>query len=831
MRQLLSDIRVVELSQEPAGSYTGKLFADLGADVVKVEPPGGDPLRQRTGAFLHLNTNKRSATADPSAQPGRDKLTRLLGRADVVIETTGGGELAPFGVTADELRSRLPGLVVTTISGFGAHGPYAGYRWSDLVAQAAAWATLPQGRSEEIPVKLPALVGLCTVGQTAAMGALAGVLRARASGAGAHVDCAAYEALGAVPSRVGRFLGWEYGDREALPDAATSTSDTLFPMGVFPCGDGYVSMMSTPQQLPEMLAVLDDDDLREAFARPDAFVRGETKEILDAALYPWLLSHTRDELTALAQTAGWPFAGVNTPAEVLEVDHLHQRGFWAYVEDPRVGAVRLPGPPYRHGEGGWQLRRRAPLLGEHDGEVDAELDAGPTADADGDGDARPSASAGTADPTVAPLRGVRVLDLTTVWSGPYLTLLLADLGAEVIRLENPSVFPPTTKGYLPRPDQTMMELGTLLSRYARPAPGVDDRPYNRHALNNSLARNKLSATLDPRRPEARELLMRLVRCSDVFVENLKASTLHRLGIQESELMDANPRMIVMRIPPAGLTGDWRDYTGFGQQFDGLSGFAHLTGHHDCEPVDTPSTTYMDGATGPAGVFALMAALHYRAATGRGQIIELAQMDNVLNHLGDVLVDTQLGAEPRRTGNRDPSRAPQGVYAGHGEYRWLALTVTSDEEWRALAQVMDRPDLAADERFSTMAGRYAHHDELDAAIGAWVAGQNVVEAFQALQAAGVAAAPQLSDDILVADPNALARQWVRPLTNREVGTYQHIGHAVSGLPQVWWRGSPGLGEDNEYVYRKLLALEPDEYERLVAAGVIVNDYLDADGRPV
>lgn len=825
MRQLLSDIRVVELSQEPAGSYAGKLFADLGADVVKVEPPGGDPLRQRTGAFLHLNTNKRSVTVDPDAVPGRERLSLLVARADVVIETAGGGELSAFGTTAAETRARRPGLVVATISGFGVHGPYAGYRWSDLVAQTAAWATLPQGRSEEIPVKLPALVGLCTVGQTAAMGALAGVLRARASGAGAHVDCAAYEALGAVPSRVGRFLGWEYGDRDPLPDAATSTSDTLFPMGVFPCGDGYVSMMSTPQQLPEMLAVLDDDDLREAFSRPDAFVRGETKEILDAALYPWLLSHTREELTALAQAAGWPFAGVNTPAEVLEVDHLHQRGFWAYVEDPRVGPVRLPGPPYRHAEGGWQLRRRAPLLGEHAAEIDTELASGSD-----DGDTvRPAA--GPADPDVAPLHGVRVLDLTTVWSGPYLTLLLADLGAEVIRLENPAVFPPTTKGYLPRPDQTMMELGTLLSRYARPAAGVDDRPYNRHALNNSLARNKLSATLDPRRPEARELLMRLVRCSDVFVENLKASTLHRLGIQESELMDANPRMIVMRIPPAGLTGDWRDYTGFGQQFDGLSGFAHLTGHHDCEPVDTPSTTYMDGATGPAGVFALMAALHYRAATGRGQIIELAQMDNVLNHLGDVLVDTQLGAEPQRTGNRDPARAPQGVYAGRGEYRWLALTVTSDEEWRALTGVIDRPDLAADERLATAAGRYAHHDEVDAAIGAWVAGRDVVEAFHALQGAGVAAAPQLSDDLLVADPNALARQWVRPLTNREVGSYQHIGHAVSGLPQAWWRGSPGLGEDNEYVYRKLLALEPDEYERLVADGIIVNDYLDADGRPV
>ena len=258
-------------------------------------------------------------------------------------------------------------------------------------------------------------------------------------------------------------------------------------------------------------------------------MRPETKEILDTALYPWLFSHTRAEATELAQTAGWPLTGVNTPEEALEADHLHQRGFWVNVEDPNAGPLAMPGPPYRHAEGGWRMRRAAPRIGEHDAEVDAEL----RVDV-------PEPARGEADPELPPLHGVRVLDFTTVWSGPYLTQLLADLGAEVIRVENPSVFPPTTKGYLPRPDAGMM-LGPLLSMYAPPAPGHPDRPYNRHAMNNSIARNKLSCTLDPRRPEARELLMRLVEQSDVFIENLKASTLHQIGIHESELLDRNPR--------------------------------------------------------------------------------------------------------------------------------------------------------------------------------------------------------------------------------------------------------------------------------------------------
>ena len=200
MRQLLSDVSVVELSSEPAGSYCGKVFADLGADVVKVEPPSGDGLRRYPERFVHLNTNKRSVVIDADGS-GRSGLWKLVGAADVVVESLGEGDLEFWGVTRDAVRERYPSLVVTTVSGFGATGPYSSYRWSDLVAQVVSWTTLPQGPSDAVPVKFPRLVASCSIGHTAALGALAAVLRARASGAGAHVDCAAYEALGTIPSR------------------------------------------------------------------------------------------------------------------------------------------------------------------------------------------------------------------------------------------------------------------------------------------------------------------------------------------------------------------------------------------------------------------------------------------------------------------------------------------------------------------------------------------------------------------------------------------------------------------------------------------------------
>jgi crotonobetainyl-CoA:carnitine CoA-transferase CaiB-like acyl-CoA transferase len=418
--------------------------------------------------------------------------------------------------------------------------------------------------------------------------------------------------------------------------------------------------------------------------------------------------------------------------------------------------------------------------------------------------------------------------MTTVWSGPYATMLLADLGAEVIRVENPWVLPPTTKGYQARP--VISDLGLLGSGYGPAAAGRPDRPWNRHALNNSTARNKLSCTIDTRRSEGRDLLMRLAEKSDVFIENFKASGLERIGIEVSALQARNPRLVIVRLPPTGLSGDWSSYTGFGTQFDVLTGLLWICGHRESDLTTSPATTYMDAATGPAGAFATMAALRYRDETGRGQVVELAQSENVLNHLGDVYVDAQLGREPQRMGNRDRWRAPQGVYAGRGDNRWLALSVGDDNEWAALAKVMDRPELEADPRFAGAAARRAQHDEIDSMIDGWMATQDVTDAFVALQQAGVPAAPVMDEAMFCNDPHVRARCFMRPLQVRDVGTHPHPGQPYRGVPQAWRRGSPALGEDNEYVYKEILGVDDEEFARLGETRILADDYLDPSGNP-
>ncbi|HEX5365522.1 MAG TPA: CoA transferase [Acidimicrobiales bacterium] len=431
-----------------------------------------------------------------------------------------------------------------------------------------------------------------------------------------------------------------------------------------------------------------------------------------------------------------------------------------------------------------------------------------------------------------PLEGIRVLDLTVVWAGPYCTMLLGDLGAEVIRLDNPYLFPSSTKGFAARVTKEMAEaLGPIVGAFPDRDPG--ERPWNRHAMFNCHNRGRRMATVDLSKESGRDAVLRLVDAADVLVENNAARVLDKLGLGWDVLHDRNPRFILLRMPPMGLSGAYHDFVGFGAHFEAVSGLTAVRGYHDADLTSSTSVFHMDPASGAAGAFAVMAALRRRARTGEGALIELPQAENVMQQIGELFVDAaRTGRQHEPLGNRHPTRAPQGCYRCAGEDRWVVISVGSDDEWAGLRRAMGDPGWAADGRYATLEGRRDAHDELDGRITSWTSTLDPDDAFHRCQAEGVPAGPVMTEADAFADPHLRARGFFRANTGAETGTHEYPAHPWHWTgPELAWGPIAGMGHDNEYVWREVAGLSPDEYDELDAEGHLSLDYLGPDGKPL
>lgn len=843
VEQPLSGIRVVELATGIAGPFAGKLLADYGADVVKAEPPGGDPGRgegpippegpglELGPLHLHLATNKRSVVLDPSAPGGHALAEDLLGWADVVVDSDGPGDLARLGLDSPELRRRWPGLVRVSATAFGRSGPYAGRRGAEIVAYAMGGPMNATGLDDREPLKLAGNVVSTQCGSVAAVAALAALRVAEASGVGPHVDVAAFQTQAASIDRRTAYLMWRVlTGRDAPREGAHRLS--IVPAGIYPTADGYVQVVMAPNWVPKLAELLGDDALYERVTRPGWADDPNLAEDIHVALLTWCVARTSLEAMTEAQARNLGVMAVNPPAGALAEAQFRSRGFWVPVDHPRAGRYETPGAPVRLRDG-WRLRRPAPLLDEHAAEVRAELAV-----------AAPRPARPSAEPRL-PLDGVRVLDLTVVWAGPACTMLLGDLGAEVIRVDNPNRYPTATRGAIPRPPPgRSQELGPIWGAFPGDEPGP--RPWNTCGAFVSHARSKLGATLDLRTPLGRETFLRLVERSDVVVENNSAKVLDRLDLGWEVLRSANPRLVLLRMPSLGLEGPYAHYVGFGAHVEALCGLTALRGYRDLDATSNGATYHMDPTSGSAGAFAVLAALRRRERTGEGELVELAQAENLLNHIGEYLVDASRGGRDHgHAGNRHPTRAPQGCYRclpggprppvdapDPPEPGWVVLSVGDDDEWAGLRRALGDPAWAADERFATAAGRREHHDELDAGIEAWTCGRTAFEAFESLQAEGVPSGPVLSESALLEDPHLRARGFFRRNGSPDLGEWEFPGHLfLWDGPPLRWGPVNRLGADNEYVYRQVLGLDDDEWAALEAEGHLRLDYVDADGNPL
>ena len=426
--------------------------------------------------------------------------------------------------------------------------------------------------------------------------------------------------------------------------------------------------------------------------------------------------------------------------------------------------------------------------------------------------------------TGLPLEGLRILDITVVWAGPYGTMQLADWGAEVIRIESTQRMATSTRGDMARPPQVMVDRGGALGYAQRDGK---ERPWNRHTIFNSNSRNKLSMTVDITKPEGWEVFEELVRRSDGLIENNVPVSMERLGVTWERLSAINPRFVLVRQPGFGLEGPYKNYRTWGNHMESLSGHPALRAYPEEDLDRGASGVPSDAAGGIGGALAMMVGLRQRERTGKGVMIELPTAENFVPFLGDFIMDFSMnGRVHTQLANQHLYWAPHNVYACAGNDRWLTIACRDDPEFQKLCEVMGASELASDDRFKDSLTRWENRGELDGIIGSWTETRDATELMHRLQAAGVPAGAVMDEADALADPHMEERGFYETLTHPEIdGEYRHPGplFRMESGPNHLWRHAPRLGEDNEYVYKQVLGFTDEKYAEFERTGHIGMDY--------
>ena len=758
----LDGMLVVDLSSDLGGAYASKLLGDLGARVIVVEPPHGSQLRSWDsadrswgGPWAHLAGGKESAAPANHAE-ARSLLTSLVRAADILL------------VDQDShWRSALPNvrpqrLIQVQLSPWGAHGPYADWRGSEIATWAMGGYMFFTGDPDGAPLMLPGGQSSLHQGIHAALAALTAVRERRRSGHGQTIDVSALEAnLSAHAWLVSSWIASGLPLNRVSHDFTRTRDGWALFMRAVPNPNIFL-LIDQPERMADA-DITDIDQWRAQLPQLYADVEAWAQNVdaIDVA--------TRAQELRIACT---PVLDAKGLADNLQ---LESRGWWEYGVDPQWGDLRLPGPAYllsatparRHGE--------APSLGQHTAALTAEFANTPAP--------TPPTAMPTAD---LPLDGLNVVELTGNWAGPIAGRHLGDLGADVVKLEW-AARPATRALFMPGPTQDPQKY-----------------PYDRAMYFNLLNRNKRDLVVDLAADDGKQIFLELIRQADVFIENNSARVMPNLGLDWETVRRENPRLIYVSMSGFGATGPWRDWSAYGSNIEASSGLASVTGYNADQVRRTP-LFYADPVSGNHATVAILAALEHRDQTGDGQYIDIALNEAGAAYFFEALLAYQTTGEIRRpNGNRDNRFAPQGAYRAMGEDVWIALSIQSDADWTALCNAIQRPDLLSDPELSTLHGRIARHDELDDAISAWTSQREQYEAAWQLQRAGLSAAPILANWQMLHDPHIHAR-----------GFYQWVEHSVVGVyPYPTWpwqfsrtkpsirRAAPRFAEHNHDVLQEL-----------------------------
>ena len=779
----LTDLRVLEIGDRIAGAYCGKLFRDAGATVVKVEPEAGDPLRRYSATrsalapgmdgplFEYLNAGKRSVVGHP-AEPA---VTALLDGADVVVLTGTRAEAERAGVDVAALSASRHPRAVVTISDFGWTGPWAERAATEFTLQGWCGATGFRGLPDGPPISVGGDVGEYAGGAMAAFAALAVTRRIRAGGPGEHLDMALLEAM-TLSMQSSEWL------HTHLLQVGPIRRSVEVP-SIVAAKDGFVGMtFITGQQWLDFTAMVECPELGDVPEFKFQLGRwGQRARILDA-IGPWMKAHTVAEIVELGELFRLPMAAIGTGATVTEQDHLRSRGVFV----TSASGLRTPRPPWRMTSAGPAPVAVAPGLGE--------AGAGPQW--------LPRATGSTDATAALPLAGVRIVDLTAFWAGPSATHLLAAFGADVVKIES-----------IQRPDGIRYSGGMRTD--------VEDW-WEYGWVFQAVNTNKRSVTLNLESPDGVRLFKQLVAGADAVIENFSPRVMEQFGLGADALLEVNPKLVVVRMPAFGLDGPWRDRVGFAPTMEQIAGMAWVTGLPDGPPI--PPRGVCDPLAGSHAAFAMVAALDFAGRTGRGQLVELAMIESVLNVTAVQALEAQaFGVIMEREGNRGHGMALQNVYRCAGDDHWIAVAVPGDVEWQLLVELMGAPDWATAEPLATAQGRRRAADLIDEGLAAWFAVRDADATVDELARTGIPAARVISPSDVIDNRQLVDRGYFEPLVHPSTGpcVYPRPPFApIAGTDGHWLRTpAPTLGQHTSEVLGERCGVTADELTRLEADGVI------------
>ena len=778
--QPLQGLRVLEIPHELSGSMCTMLLADLGADVMRVESPHA--VEDRTGAaFVAFNRNKRSVALDIGSPDGGGSLRALVAQADAVVESYMPAEADRRGVGYKALSEINPALIYCSLSAFGQTGPLRDKVGPDLIVQALTGAMEITGEPGRPPVTMGLPVGDEIAGLLGAISILAAVERRERTQRGAHLDIASFDAGLAMLS----YMANIYFATGKSSSRVGSAHPTITPYSAFRTEDSYIVAAPFTQIFwRKFCKVIDREDLPVNPMFKSFGDRVKHRSELGGIIEPILESRTLAHWLEALDKGDVPNGPVNSVAAALEMEQTKSRGMVAEIVDPAGRRMQTLGTPFHFNfqdEAEFRPRYRGvPALG-HDTvdvlrSISTAVTAGPPSGRDG-----------------LPLEGIRVLDLTRMFAGPYCGQLLADLGAEVIKIEEPRIGDPTRRNI----------------------PAVNGESTYYMAVN----RGKKSITLDLKHPEGRDVLLGLMKTADVLIENFRPGVMGRLGLSYKDMRAVKQDIIVLSLSGFGHTGPLRDKISFDLVNQAMAGTMAITGEPGRPPVRI-GYPVGDLGGGIFGAYAVLAALHARRRTGKGSMIDLSLHDLMVSLLGaDAQSFFMSGVCPQAMGSSHREIVPHRAYEANDA--WLVLAARTQEAWERLATVIERKDLLADARFRSMADRIANRAALDEVLESVISRRSVSQWVQAFDAARVPCAQVLSMGEALDSAHAIARGDVMAFDHPIAGACRSVAMGINfdGKLLVAPLPPPALGQHTQEVISGLPGYTPEKIAALRAAGVI------------